>query len=142
MRKLTIFILLAVFVLGAAACSGVNVSSAEIPAEEQEYEPISAEEAIELIGQENVHLIDVRNPEELVDDGYIEGMVNIRINDLNAEIEQEVPDKEDVIILYCASGNRSAKSARILCNAGYRNVYDLGGLNSWPYDIQIDSVEN
>lgn len=130
-------VMMTVFVLAATACSDINVSDVGTTVEDQEYKMISAGEALELIGQEHVHLIDVRNPDELVD-GYIAGMVNIRLNDLDAEIEQEVPDKEDVIIVYCASGGRSAKSARMLSNTGYSNVFDLGGLDSWPYDIQID----
>jgi phage shock protein E len=141
LRRRTVFIaMLAVFLLVAAACTGADESSLGTPVEGQEYRSISPEEALELIGQENVHLIDVRNPEELAE-GYIAGMVNIRLNDLAAEIEQEVPDKEDVIIVYCTMGGRSAKSARMLCNAGYKNVFDLGGLESWPYDIQTDSVD-
>lgn len=141
MRKLIVFVMMTVFVLAATACSSINVSDVGTPVKDQEYKLISADEALELIGQEHVRLIDVRNPDELVD-GYIAGMVNIRLNDLDAEIEQEVPDKDDVIIVYCASGKRSAKSARMLSNAGYSNVFDLGGLDSWPYDIQIDSAEN
>ncbi|MDD4493499.1 MAG: rhodanese-like domain-containing protein [Eubacteriales bacterium] len=137
MRKLTIFIMLAVIALALTACNGINVASIGTPVEDQEYKSIKADEALELIGQEHVHLIDVRNPDELAD-GYIKGMVNIRLNDLDAEIGQEVPDKADVVIVYCASGNRSAKAARMLCNAGYKKVFDLGGLGSWPYDIQID----
>ena len=141
MRKLIVLVMMTIFALAATACSGIDVSDVGTPVEDQEYRLISADEDLELIGQEHVHLIDVRNPDELAD-GYIEGMVNIRLNDLDSEIEQEVPDKDDVIIVYCASGNRSAKAARMLCNAGYRSVFDLGGLNSWPYDIQVDSVEN
>lgn len=137
MRKPKALIIAAIILIITSACSGLNISNVGVPAEGKEYRLIKADEALELIGQERVHLIDVRNADEFIN-GYIKGMVNIRLNDLETKIGQEVSDKDDVIIVYCASGIRSAKAARMLCNAGYKNVFDLGGLESWPYEIQFD----
>ena len=137
MKKLAVWMLAAAVAFTTAACAGPNVAGVGEPVEGQAYRSITAEEAQELIGKEHVHLVDVRNPDELTG-GYIDGMVNIRLNDLSDEISAEVPDKGDVVILYCASGNRSAKAARMLCNAGYRKVYDLGGISDWPYAVKTD----
>jgi rhodanese-related sulfurtransferase len=45
-----------------------------------------------------------------------------------------IPDKEAKIVVYCRSGRRSAEAAKVLKELGYKNVYDLGGINSWPYE--------
>ncbi len=73
-------------------------------------------------------LIDVRTSEEFAS-GYIEGAINIPVDDLASrldEIETDMP-----IVVYCRSGNRSARAATILRDAGFENVYDLGGVLDW-----------
>ena len=45
-----------------------------------------------------------------------------------------IPDKDARIVVYCRSGRRSAQSAHVLRDMGYENVYDLGGINSWPHE--------
>jgi rhodanese-related sulfurtransferase len=73
-------------------------------------------------------LIDVRTPEEYAT-GHIAGSVNIAVEELGSRLA-EVPEGQPVIV-YCRSGNRSAAAARILVDAGYGPVYDLGGIRSW-----------
>ncbi len=76
----------------------------------------------------SVSLIDVRTPEEFAS-GHIAGAANIPVEELGARLA-EVPEGQPVIV-YCRSGNRSAAAARILVDAGYAPVYDLGGIQSW-----------
>ncbi len=73
-------------------------------------------------------LVDVRTPDEFAT-GHINGAVNIPLDSLETRLS-EVPRTEPVV-LYCRSGNRSAKAAQILANAGYTRIYDLGGINAW-----------
>jgi len=73
-------------------------------------------------------LIDVRTPEEFAS-GHIEGAVNIPVDALAGRLS-EVPEGQPVVV-YCRSGNRSATASRILAEAGYNAIYDLGGLQGW-----------
>ena len=73
-------------------------------------------------------LIDVRTPEEFAS-GHIEGAVNIPVEEMAGRLD-EIPG-DTPIVVYCRSGNRSATAARILTEAGYAPVYDLGGIQDW-----------
>lgn len=73
-------------------------------------------------------LLDVRTPEEFAS-GHIAGAQNIAIDTL-AQHLGEVP-KDQPVIVYCHSGNRSARAAQILQSAGYAQIYDLGGVVQW-----------
>lgn len=73
-------------------------------------------------------LLDVRTGGEF-QSGHLAGAANIPVEELSrrlAELPTDMP-----IVLYCRSGNRSAAAARILREAGYQNVYDLGGIIRW-----------
>lgn len=112
----------------AAADSGESVEVAD-------YQQITPEEAVEkMAGEDDVVLIDVRTQEEY-DTGHIEGSLLIPLDVIAEDIETAVADKETEIIIYCRSGNRSRTAATILLELGYQNVYDLGGINDWPYDV-------
>ena len=73
-------------------------------------------------------LVDVRTPQEFAG-GHIEGAVNIPLQSLEQRMG-EIPQDEPVVI-YCRSGNRSNTAARILAQAGYTDIYDLGGVIAW-----------
>lgn len=73
-------------------------------------------------------LLDVRTPEEFAS-GHIAGAVNISVDNLASRLS-EVPQNQPVVV-YCRSGNRSATASQILADAGYANIYDLGGINAW-----------
>ena len=73
-------------------------------------------------------LVDVRTADEFAT-GHIHGAVNIPLDTLETRLN-EIPQTQPVV-LYCRSGNRSGKAAQLLSNAGYTNIYDLGGTNAW-----------
>ncbi|MDD3242923.1 MAG: rhodanese-like domain-containing protein [Eubacteriales bacterium] len=79
-------------------------------------------------------LVDVRTQEEY-DQGYIPGAVLIPDSELIARAPEKLPDQTATIVVYCRSGRRSAAAAQALVEAGYTNVYDLGGIINWPYEI-------
>ncbi len=73
-------------------------------------------------------LVDVRTPAEFAG-GHIEGAVNIPLDSLAQRLD-EIPQDQPVVV-YCRSGNRSATAARQLAQAGYTDIYDLGGIIAW-----------
>jgi len=98
-----------------------------------EYRKITAEEAKDMMVEGNL-TIDVRTKEEY-DQGYIEGALLVPLDTLMREEYDQLPEKDQVILVYCRSGNRSRTASQLLVKAGYTQVYDFGGINSWPYDV-------
>lgn len=133
MRK--IYILIALFVLGLSisACDGLN-------SREAQYQTITPKDALEAINtEENVVLLDVRTPEEYAG-CRLAWAQNLPLNQLEDQIEAYVETKETKIIVYCQTGNRSQTASNLLLSLGYTNVYDLGGIEDWPYQTQSDYI--
>jgi len=80
-------------------------------------------------------LIDVRNDEEWAT-GHIEGAVHIPLTDLSSRLPQEIPDKNTQLIFYCSSGKRSQTALEEAKDLGYQQVYNLGGIEEWPYELE------
>ena len=100
------------------------------------YKTITENEAASLIGNDAV-IIDVRTGSEFAS-GYIDGAINIPVDNISSI---NYP-KDTVIIVYCASGMRSAKAAETLIDLGYTNVYNLdGGLINWGAEL-VEIVED
>ena len=79
-------------------------------------------------------LIDVRTPEEYAS-GHINKSINIPIQIFEEEMKAKNYPKDSFIVVYCKSGVRSKKAAQILDSLGFTNVYTLGGIMDWPYEI-------
>lgn len=80
-------------------------------------------------------LLDVRTEEEFKA-GHIPGAILLPYSDINDKTAVAVlPTKETAVIVYCRSGRRSSIAAGTLRNLGYTNVWDLGAISDWPYDI-------
>ena len=117
----------------------------EIPESETEvrkavYKKISAEEAYELMQElmeSEYILLDVRTDLEYEDE-HIEGALLIPDFEITARAERELPDKNLLIFIYCRSGRRSENVANELIEMGYLNIYDMGGIISWPYETEND----
>lgn len=100
------------------------------------YQTMTPAEAKSILeSDKDVTLLDVRTLEEYKEK-HIEGSLLIPLNILEQQIQKEIPNKNQKIIIYCRSGNRSKTAANILLEMGYKNVYDLGGINSWPYETK------
>lgn len=84
---------------------------------------------------ENTHLIDVRTEEEF-QEGHIPGSTLLPLNELTDRISEIVPGQNDIVLVYCRSGNRSATAAKNLIDLGYQIVFDLGGINSYQGDLE------
>lgn len=123
-----------VIVIGLIACNNEN-SSKDSKEKNQNpvYQSISAEEAKEMMDGDAI-VLDVRTQEEY-DQGHIEGALLLPLSDIQMGELSLLEDKDQVILVYCRSGNRSETAARLLIEEGYRQVFDFGGIIDWPYDI-------
>lgn len=98
---------------------------------------ITADEARKLIADENAVVVDVRDAPEVLASGKIKGAINISRGMLEFRADAETPyhnaelRKDRPIIVYCASGGRSALSGKMLKDMGYQKVYNLGGFKDW-----------
>lgn len=84
--------------------------------------------------QHGAVVVDVRTPQEFAQDA-VPGAVNIPVDQLPRRLSEVDPSKP--VIVYCAAGTRSARAARVLREAGYTEVLDLGGRSAWPDDLHI-----
>jgi len=104
--------------------------------QENGYQKISPEEAknkMEL--DEDVLLLDVRTEQEYKEK-HIPRSILVPVDQISMSIEKVITDKNKEIIVYCRSGNRSKSAVNKLLKLGYTNVYDLGGINNWPYEVK------
>ena len=103
------------------------------PAErESSYRQIGMDEAIAMMEEENDYIIlDVRTPEEFAEK-HIPGAINIPNETIGTEDIPELANKEQLIMVYCRSGNRSKQASEKLAALGYTNIVEFGGINDWP----------
>ena len=128
MRKLIPFLLSLLLLAGCAA----PVDS------EASYQQISMDEAIAIMESESDYMIlDVRTPEEFADQ-HIPDAINIPNETIGTEEIPELPDKDQLILVYCRSGNRSKQASDKLANLGYTNIVEFGGINDWPRETVSD----
>jgi rhodanese-related sulfurtransferase len=100
---------------------------------------ISPSEAVKLLDASDIAviLLDVRTLEEYKEK-HIPGSVLIPLNTLSESAPTLLPDKNARIIVYCQAGTRARQACDLLKKAGYKNVYNLGGINSWPYETESE----
>jgi rhodanese-related sulfurtransferase len=95
------------------------------------YKQITQEEAQKIMQSESGYIIlDVRTAEEF-GSGHIPGAINIPNESIETEQPKELPDKNQMILVYCRSGRRSKQAAQKLADMGYTGVYEFGGINTW-----------
>lgn len=104
--------------------------------QEAAYLNITAEEAKSIMdAQEGYVILDVRTQEEY-DQGHIPGAIVIPDTEVKDKAEEMLPDKDQLILVYCRSGRRSKNAAQILAELGYTNIREFGGIIDWPYEIE------
>lgn len=100
---------------------------------------ITAEEARKLMDSEKDRIIlDVRSREEY-DQGHIPGAILIPDTEIEAKAADLLPDKDQLILVYCRSGRRSKLAAQSLADLGYTNIREFGGILDWPYEVVQDN---
>ena len=99
------------------------------------YKQISQDEAMQIMEEESGFLIvDVRRPDEFAE-GHIEGAINVPNEGIAEEMPEELPDKDQLLLIYCRTGRRSKEASEKLAKIGYKNVYEFGGINTWTGTI-------
>ena len=100
------------------------------------YRQISMAEAADLMVTENNYVIlDVRRPDEFVS-GHIPGAINVPNESIETEEIDQLPDKDQMILVYCRSGNRSKQASEKLVDLGYTNIVEFGGIMDWTGGIE------
>ena len=91
------------------------------------YENIDYENAqIIMKNNKQAVLLDVRSPQEYRE-GHLPNAINIPLYDIKQKIEKQVPDKEETLIIYFQTGNRSKSAADICSKKGYTSIYNIAG---------------
>ena len=137
--------LMASLVLLLAACaqsgSGMNGEAAGKEEKRGSYMQISQDEAKKMMEGDDGHIIiDVRRTDEY-EAGHIPGAVCIPNESIGSAQPEELPDLEQVILVYCRSGNRSKQAAQKLADIGYTKVYEFGGILSWTGEIETGTPD-
>ena len=121
MKKILPIFLAALLLAGCAA-----------PAEEITYRQVNMDEAITMMEEGSGYIIlDVRTPEEFAEK-HIPGAINVANETIGTDEITELPDKDQLILVYCRSGNRSKQASEKLVALGYTNIVEFGGINDWP----------
>ena len=123
-----IMFLISLSLFGMTACGGENGKAST-------YEQITAEQAKTIMDTEQDYIIiDARTEEEFAE-GHIENAILIPEYEIASRAEKELPNKEQLILVYCRSGRRSKIASEELVKLGYTNVKEFGGIIDWPYEI-------
>ena len=102
---------------------------------ENNYQQITQETAKEMMDTQDVLILDVREQQEY-DSGHIPGAVLLPVGTITKDTASSViVDLDTVVLVYCRSGNRSKTASQTLVDLGYTNIYEFGGINTWPYEI-------
>lgn len=121
MKKL-IPILLSALMLTGCAGAGNQTDS---------YRQISMDEAVEMMKQESGYIIlDVRTPEEFAE-AHIPNAINVPNESIGESDIPELPDMDQLIMVYCRSGRRSKEASAKLAKLGYTNIVEFGGIIDW-----------
>ena len=127
-KGLIIMLLISLSLFGMTTCDGGNEKSST-------YEQITAEQAKTIMDTEQDYIIiDARTDEEFAE-GHIENAILIPEYEIKDRAEKELPDKEQLILVYCRSGRRSKIASEELVKLGYTNVKEFGGIIDWPYEV-------
>ena len=124
-----IFSLIFAMLLVLTACGGTATM-------ENTYQQITQQEAKKMMDTQDVIILDVREQSEY-DAGHIPGALLLPVGTITKESAAAVIPKLDfVVLVYCRSGNRSKTASKALAELGYTNIYEFGGINTWPYEVE------
>ena len=130
MNKVLVLLFISIFVMILVSCDNHKEEN-----NEPTYRKISSHEAKEMmVTNPNVIVLDVRTIEEY-NEKHIPNALLIPVDEIKEKAPLELKDKNQIILVYCRSGNRSKTASYDLIYLGYLNVYDFGGINEWEYEV-------
>ena len=125
-RRLLPFVLSLMFL---SSCGAPGSSSSG-------YRQISMDEAVKMMRDEkNYIILDVRRPDEYAE-GHIPGAINVPNEEIGTADIAELPDKSQLILVYCRSGRRSKEASKKLVKLGYTNIVEFGGIQDYEGEIE------
>ena len=129
MKKLIPILLSALMFTGCAGTSNNQTNT---------YRQITMDEAVDMMAQETGYIIlDVRRPDEFAA-GHIPNAINVPNESIGTSDIPELPDKDQLIMVYCRSGRRSKEASEKLVKLGYTNIVEFGGILDWKGEIVTD----
>ena len=129
MKKLIPILLSALMFTGCAGTSNNQTNT---------YRRITMDEAVDMMAQESDYIIlDVRRPDEFAA-GHIPNAINVPNESIGTSDIPELPDKNQLIMVYCRSGRRSKEAAEKMVKLGYTNIVEFGGILDWKGEIVTD----
>ena len=100
------------------------------------FRQISMDEAVKMMKDEkNYIILDVRRPDEFAE-GHIPGAINVPNEEIGTAEIAVLPDKSQMILIYCRSGRRSKEASEKLVKLGYTNIVEFGGILDWKGEIE------
>ena len=115
--------------------SAMLLTACAAPGNSTGYKQITMSEAAKMMDEEkNYIILDVRRADEYAT-GHIPGAINVPNESIGTEEIPELPDKSQLILVYCRSGNRSKQASEKLVKLGYTNIVEFGGINDWTGEI-------
>ena len=125
-KMIPILLMMMLFLTGCAAPASTSNPEANT------YRQITMQEAVEMMEkEENYIILDVRTHEEFAA-GHIPGAIVVPNETIGTEEIPQLPDKDQLIMVYCRSGNRSKQASDKLVKQGYTNIVEFGGIIDWP----------
>ncbi len=126
MKKLIATLFAAILLLAGCSASGGG------------YRQVSQDEAVRLMSTEKDYIIlDVRTADEFAS-GHIEGAICVPNEDISDKAVPELPDRKQLIMVYCRSGRRSKEAASKLAALGYTNIVEFGGIIDWQGETVVE----
>lgn len=124
MKQIIPFLLLIMLLSGCSSASS------------KDYRQITMDEAVSMMETEKDYLIvDVRTQKEY-DQAHIPGAICIPNESIGSDELSQLPKKDQLIFVYCRSGNRSKLASAKLADLGYTNIIEMGGIIHWPKDTE------
>ena len=131
MKPIGIFLLASLLLLAGCGSEARSEAEEARPA----YQQIGQEEARQLMEQDNGHIVvDVRRIDEY-ESGHIPGAICIPNESIDSTQPAELPNPDQIILVYCRSGNRSKQAAEKLAALGYTRVCEFGGITDWTGEV-------
>ena len=127
MKKLLPILLSTLLFTGCAGTSNNHTNT---------YRSITMDEAVAMMEQETGYIIlDVRRPDEFAA-GHIPNAINVPNESIGTDEITELPNKDQLIMVYCRSGRRSKEASAKLVKLGYTNIVEFGGILDWKGEIE------
>lgn len=129
MRKIKRLLPFVLSLMFLSSCGNAGSSSSG-------YRQISMDEAVKMMRDEkNYIILDVRRPDEYAE-GHIPGAINVPNEEIGTAEIAELPDKSQMILVYCRSGRRSKEASEKLVKLGYTNIVEFGGIQDYEGEIE------